>query len=109
MRSGMYEASMDKIITLTLAGIVALLLTLPRTHRAHAEDLPTPQEMIALSDQVRNPGQPFRLTSSLTEYVDGKPHNHSGVVVYAKVDKDSGQFKNIVGFVDPPRDLGKLV
>ena len=70
---------------------------------------PTAQEMLAASDKVRNPGRPFRLTNTLTEYRSGQAVNRSVLTVFAKEDAGSGQFRNIVRFVDPPRDQGKLV
>lgn len=97
---------MNKLVIVALAAILSLLCSLLGI--AHAQTL-SAQEMIAASDAVRNPDKSFRLTSTLVEYNDGKPKDHSVVVVYAKVDKDSGQFNNIVGFMEPPRDQGKLV
>jgi outer membrane lipoprotein-sorting protein len=66
------------------------------------------QEIIAAADKVRNPGQPFRVTSTLTEYVSGAARNSSALVVYAKVDPASGQFRDLVRYVEPPRDAGKM-
>jgi outer membrane lipoprotein-sorting protein len=99
---------MNKLVILALACILSLLASVLRPLIAHAET-PTAQEMIVAADKVRNPGAPFRLTNTLTEYKDGKPASRSVVVVFAKLDPVSGQFRNIVRFVDPPRDEGKLV
>ena len=96
---------MNNIATVTLA----LGLTILPPLAALAADTPAAQEMIAATDKVRNPGQPFRLTSTLTEYVDGKPRDRSVVVVYAKEDSQSGQFNNLVSFTEPARDQGKMV
>lgn len=70
---------------------------------------PTAQEIVAASDKVRNPGQPFRLTSTLQEYVAGQPRDRVVLTVYAKEDAKTHQFKNLVRYVDPPRDRGKMV
>src|SRR5690349_1850376 len=56
-------------ISFNLAVAVALALT---STAAHAQ---TAQEIIAASDKVRNPGQPFRATNTLTEYVSGTARN----------------------------------
>lgn len=88
---------------------LALILALAAPCAARADDPTSAQEMIAAADKVRNPGTPFRLTNTLTEYKDGKAADRSVVVVYAKLDKASAQFRNIVRFIDPPRDEGKLV
>jgi outer membrane lipoprotein-sorting protein len=68
----------------------------------------TAQEIIAGADKVRNPGEPFRTTTTLTEYASGTARGGSVLVVYAKVDKVSGQFRDLVRYVEPPRDAGKM-
>ena len=70
---------------------------------------PTAQEILVGVDKVRNPGQPFRITSTLVEYVGGKPRDRVALVVFAKENKQTHQFSNLVRYVDPPRDLGKMV
>jgi outer membrane lipoprotein-sorting protein len=70
---------------------------------------PSAQEMIAAADRVRNPGQPFRLTNTLVEYLDGKPKNRMVLVVFAREDARTLQFSNLVRYLEPPRDQGKLV
>lgn len=67
------------------------------------------QEMVAAADAIRNPGQPFRVTSTLTDYVGGRPKDKVVLVVFARENKKSGQFDNLVRYVEPPRDQGKLV
>ena len=67
------------------------------------------QEMVVAADAVRNPGQPFRATSTLTDYVGGRPRDKVVLVVFAREDKRTGQFNNVVRYVEPPRDQGKLV
>lgn len=68
----------------------------------------TPREIVAGADKVRNPGQPFRSTDTLTEYVSGRPRNRDQLVIYAKEDPASHQFRNLVRYVEPPRDAGKI-
>src|SRR5262249_2166006 len=67
------------------------------------------EDIIAASDRVRNPDQPFRSTNTLVEYVKGQPRNRVVLVVYAREDKTTRQFGNLVRYVDPPRDTGKMV
>jgi outer membrane lipoprotein-sorting protein len=69
----------------------------------------TPQDIIAAADKVRNPGKPFRTTDVLTEYVSGKPKNQNQLVVFSKEDPATRQFRNLVRYVEPPRDAGKIV
>jgi hypothetical protein len=90
----------------TLLAAPALLLATP----ALAQTPPIPaQEMVVAADAIRNPGQPFRVTSTLTDYVGGRPKDKVVLVVFAREDKRTGQFNNLVRYVEPPRDAGKLV
>jgi Outer membrane lipoprotein-sorting protein len=70
---------------------------------------PSAQEMVAAADRIRNPPHPFRLTDTLVEYREGKPRDRVVLVVYAREDQSSHQFNNLVRYVDPPRDEGKMV
>jgi outer membrane lipoprotein-sorting protein len=74
----------------------------------HAASAQTAQEIIAAADRVRNPGQPFRMTNTLTEYVGGAERNRDLIVIYAKVDEETGQFRDLIRYVEPPRDSGKM-
>ena len=85
--------------------LLALALALATT-AAHAQ---TAQEIVAKADQVRNPAKPFRTTDLLTEYVAGKPRADDTLVVLSKVDPATRQFRNLVHYVAPPRDEGKMV
>jgi outer membrane lipoprotein-sorting protein len=76
---------------------------------AQAPDAPDAQQLVAAADKVRNPGQPFRLTNTLVEYVDGKQRDRAVLVVFARENKQTRQFSNLVRYTDPPRDTGKLV
>jgi len=73
---------------------------------AHAQ---TAQEIVAASDKVRNPPQPFRMSLRLTEYVGGQERNHDSLVVFSKEDSGTQQFRNLVQYVEPARDAGKRV
>ncbi|HUH85656.1 MAG TPA: outer membrane lipoprotein-sorting protein, partial [Stellaceae bacterium] len=84
-----------------LAALFLATLSLP----AQAQ---TAQEIVAGADRIRNPGQPFRVTDTLTEYVGGTARNTDALVVYSKIDPASGQFRTLVRYIDPPRDAGKM-
>ncbi len=88
------------------AVILAFATLLPATLAAAA---PSAQEIVAAADKVRNPGEPFRLTNTLVEYISGQPRDRVMLTVYAKEDKQTKEFKNLVRYVDPPRDRGKMV
>ncbi|MCE7797241.1 outer membrane lipoprotein-sorting protein [Sphingobium sufflavum] len=72
-------------------------------------DTPSAQDMVRAADAIRNPGQSFMLRNKLTEYVGGSARGSYGIIVYAKTDPASGQYQNIVRYVAPARDQGKLL
>lgn len=74
-----------------------------------ARAAPSAQEILAASDAVRNPDKPFSLTTTLTEYRDGKQNDTSTLVIYAKAEKNGGQYRNLIRFVAPARDANKLM
>lgn len=74
-----------------------------------AQVAPDPQEILAASDAVRNPGKPFSLVTQLTEYRDGKQVGEMNLAIYAKAEPSGGQYRNLVRFVAPARDANKLM
>jgi len=66
------------------------------------------QEIVAAADKVRNAEQPSRSTLTLTEYVSGQERSHSAFVLFSKED-GAGNFRNLLQYVEPPRDAGKRV
>ncbi len=74
-----------------------------------AQAEPTGQQIIAAVDAARNPGEGFRVTDQLIEYVNGKPRDSMVLVVFAKQDPQTRQYDNLVRYVQPARDVGKMV
>lgn len=70
---------------------------------------PSPQALLVASDAVRNPGQPFRVTVTLTEYDRGQQVDTSTLTSYARTLDAGGQFVTLIRFVQPARDTGKLM
>lgn len=89
-----------------LIRLLPLAIALCVVQVVHAQ---TAQEIVAATDKVRNPGQPFRTTLQLTEYVHGQERSHDSLVVFAKQDPATRQFRNLVSYVEPARDVGKRV
>lgn len=89
-----------------LHGFAALGLSMAMVGNAHAESA---QEIVAQTDRVRNPDQPFRMAMTLTEYVSGHEHNQDTMIVFAKQDPANRQFRNLVEYAEPARDAGKRV
>ena len=86
----------------SLLSVVALVAGADGARAQSAHDI------ISGADRVRNPGEPFRTTTVLTEYIRGKAGDQTVLTVYSKEDKASGQFRNLVRYVQPPRDAGKM-
>jgi outer membrane lipoprotein-sorting protein len=100
MRSAMYEVAMKNMM-------IGLTLALLLIGGAQAE--PTGQDIIGAVDAARNPGQGFRATDELTEYVGGQPRNAMQLVIFVKQNKQTHQYNNLVRYVLPARDVGKMV
>ncbi len=66
------------------------------------------RDIVAAADRVRNPSEPYRTRLTITEYVQTKPRDQTVIVVWSKEDPATRQFRNLVRYVEPPRDLGKL-
>lgn len=102
----MYKISPSKCV---LAAVMAFALSYIPQVLAKAGTTPNAQQIVALADGVRNPGQPFRVTNTLVEYVHGKPIDSDTLVVFAKENKTTGQYRDLVQYAAPPRDAGKSV
>ena len=70
---------------------------------------PSAQDILVASDAVRNPGQPFRVTITITEFEKGQQVDSSTLTSYARIIDAGGQFGSLVRFVQPARDTGKLM
>ncbi len=69
---------------------------------------PNANAILAASDAIRNPGQPFRVTVTLTEFQKGKQVDSNTLTSYSRT-QAGGQFASLVRFVLPARDAGKLM
>lgn len=87
--------------------LLTLLLALCLAHTARAT--PDAQAILAASDAVRNPGFAFSLSNTLTEYRKGKQSDSSTLVVYSRASASDGQFRSLVRYQAPARDVGKLI
>jgi len=94
-------------LAMRLLGLLAAVLLRPALALAASD--PSPEEILAAADRVRNPDQPFRVTLALVEYVNGKARDRTGLAVYARLDEETRQYDNLVRYVEPPRDAGKMV
>jgi outer membrane lipoprotein-sorting protein len=90
-------------ITSSLAMAASLLILSVAAHAQTATDI------VAASDNVRNPRQPFRATVTFTEYTAGKEQAHEALALFSKEDSQTHQFRNVIQYLEPPRDAGKRV
>lgn len=67
------------------------------------------QALLAASDAIRNPNQPFRVTVTLTEFEKGAQVNSTTMISFARTLENGGQFASIIRFVQPLRDAGKVM
>ena len=104
MPYGMYEGIMIMKGLLPAAALALVLLV--GVGNAHAQ---TAAEIVAATDSVRNPHQPFRSTIRFTEYISGRERDHDSLITYSKEDPATGQFRNLVQYSEPARDAGKRV
>lgn len=86
-----------------------LLLALVWAGAGTAQAGPDAQQILAASDAVRNPERPFSLVNNLIEYRNGKESGNTTLVVYAKAEANNGQFRNLIRFIAPARDVDKLM
>ncbi len=70
---------------------------------------PSADDILAASDAIRNPGRPFSVTVTLTEFQSGKQVDTSTLVSYSRTQEKGGQFSSLIRFVLPARDAGKLM
>jgi len=70
---------------------------------------PSADEILAASDAIRNPGKPFSVTVTLTEFQAGKQVDTSTLTSYSRTQQQGGDFASLIRFVLPARDAGKLM
>ena len=85
------------------AGLIALLLAATVAAATDAS------EVLRASDAVRNPGRPYQVKVTLTEFEEGKQVNTSTLTTYSREQEGSSQFASLVSFLLPARDAGKLM
>jgi outer membrane lipoprotein-sorting protein len=70
---------------------------------------PNAQEILAASDNIKNPSKPFSMINDLVEYRNGKESGKMTLAIYAKEETNGGQYRTLVRFVAPSRDANKLM
>jgi hypothetical protein len=67
------------------------------------------QEILTRADQARNSDVAFRVSDQLVEYDHGVAKSAMFLHVYSKIEPNTGQFRNLVQYVEPARDAGKIL
>ncbi|MDM0116484.1 outer membrane lipoprotein-sorting protein [Variovorax sp. J22R133] len=70
---------------------------------------PDAQTLLAASDAVRNPAKPFSTTVSLVEYDNGQERDSTDLQAYSRAEPNGGQFRSLLRFVAPLRDVNKAM
>ena len=71
---------------------------------------PNAQELLAATDAMRNPGRPFAVKVSLTEFESGRQVDNNVLQSWSRpVEGAGGQYQTLLSFVEPARDAGKLL
>jgi outer membrane lipoprotein-sorting protein len=70
---------------------------------------PNAQQLLEASDAMRNPDTSFSLTTTLIDFHGGRQTDQDVLTVYSKIDPASGQYRNLIRFDSPARDVGKLL
>lgn len=96
-------AARRRLLAAAVCALAAGGASLPATAAADA------QQLLAASDAIRNPGQPFRVTVTLTEFEKGTQVNATTLVSHARTLESGGQFASLLRFVQPARDAGKVM
>ncbi len=67
------------------------------------------EDILAASDAIRNPSQPFTTQIHLTEYRNKKREQEGSLFAYAKMNPERGQYDTLVRIMEPSRDRGKMM
>src|SRR5438128_579175 len=95
---------------------IGLLVALAASHLGGARVSAAPpavRDIVEAADRARNPQQSFRSTLTIITYRNGQAHDRVVLGVHAKIEPSTPgaprQFRNLVRYIDPPRDAGKVV
>jgi outer membrane lipoprotein-sorting protein len=92
-----------------VAGVLAFVVAVGLAVSAAAHAAPDAQSILAESDAVRNPPKPFAVTVNLSEFRSAKQTDRNTLSVLSKADDDSGQYRSMIRFIAPERDVDKLM
>jgi len=91
---------------------LSIIVAVPLMNVVNAETNQKPltaTEILQRSDKIRNPDTPFSTQITITEYNKAKEVDKLVLKVHSKKQKNSGQYRSLVQFLQPIRDAGKLM
>ncbi|MGU3778868.1 outer membrane lipoprotein-sorting protein [Burkholderia metallica] len=97
------------IVSLASALVGGLVLTAAGAAPVQPHQSEAAQDILAHADQVRNPEVAFRVSDQLVEYDHGVAKSAMFLHVYSKIEPKTEQFRNLVQYVRPTRDAGKIL
>lgn len=101
------RCAMSKPTRRPCLALLALAVLLPLGSRGASSTKPQIQDLLEQADQVRNPGQAFVFTNSLTEFKNGQLVYSARYNVMSKTDRRRSQYRNLVTIAAPAEDIGK--
>ena len=79
-----------------MLGLLFAAATAPLTSaQAQAGSSSDAQTLLQRADEVRNPRQSYRVTSTLIEYRNGKEISRNQLAVFTRYEADTQQFRNL--------------
>lgn len=88
---------------------IALFSLLLPAFAGQTEAIDEAATLLQRADEVRNPRQSYRVTSTLIEYRNGKEVSRNQLAVFTRYEASEQQFRNLIRFLQPRRDNGKLL
>lgn len=89
--------------------LAALLCAMLGWTAAPSAAATSPQALLIASDAIRNPDFSFGLTNTLVEYRQGRQTESSTLMIYSSAAPNGGQFRSLVRYAAPARDVNKLI
>lgn len=94
------------------ACLLVCVAMLPAAAVAAADEegaLAAGRQLLAKSDDIRNPGKSFKVDIELFEYRSGVAADRMALRVFVRAEPGEERFGNIVRFETPAQDVGKLM
>lgn len=66
-------------------------------------------DIITAVERLRDPVPAYRMFNTIVQYQDGQETGRIKVAVFTKLDNATGKWRDIVQYIDPPRDARKTL